>query len=226
RLTLLRIQLALTTASIVPPALVDVLKQAQQAFARSGSSLDECLAWLLLGRSALRQHQLAEARTCYETVLERSRKSGDSTLEFRALHGLAMVEQREGRLEEAILLLQLAIDKLELIRQKLQIETFRVAFLSDHVELYHDLIGLYQSQNHWELTFQTVERTKSRLVSEKLAIRLHNEVVDAATSPDVHVRQLANRLQTVLTQLDQVYRDVRIRQVGDPDQSSATDEEM
>lgn len=226
RLTLLQVQLALATHVSVPLALIDALKAAQQAFAQAGPFMDECLAWLLLGRCALINYDLDEAHHCYTTVLAFSRTSGEQSLELRALHGLAIVEQRYGRSAEALLLLQLAIDKLEIIRQRLQIEIFRVAFLSDHLALYHDLIELYRQQNHWEETFLAVERAKARLVSEQWQARQQWAVTDAIHAADEHTRRLAQRLQTTLGQLDQLYRTVRTRQISNPNQPATNDEEM
>lgn len=215
-LHLLRVQLSLASHIAPSSEQIDGLRQAQRIFAAQGPIIDECLAWLLLGHCELQQERYSEAQHAFETVLAKSRPADERTLEFRALHGLALVERARGETDEAILLLQLAIDKLELVRQGLQIETCRIAFLSDHLTLYHDLAQLYLEQQAWDRAFATIERAKSRLVGEKLASRLQAEVVDATQSAEPYVRQLAEQLQSALQQLQQINQSVRLRQVGDP----------
>ena len=224
-LNLLRVQLALATKEQPSLEAIEAVRQAQQIFAAQGPLIDECLAWLLLGRCQLNQHQWQEAQHSFEIVLAKSRLAGERTLEFRALHGLALLKQQRGETEEAILLLQLAIDKLEIARQGLQIETCRVAFLSDNLILYHDLAQFYLHQAQWEQAFEIIERAKSRLVGEKLASRLQTEVIDAIHSSDEHVRRLAQQLQSALQQLQQINQTIRLRQFADTVTPSPTDEE-
>lgn len=214
-LVLLRVQLMLARNDTLAPIVIDQLRQAQEMFAHQGPLIDECVTWLLLGNCEVSFEHWAEANRCYEIVLTKVQAVGERTLEFRALHGLSLVKRQQGETEEAILLLQLSIDKLELVRQRLQIETCRVAFLSDYLHFYQDLAQLYLQQKQWDRAFEIIERAKARVIGEKLALRLQAEVADAAHSSEPYVRQLAQQLQTALQQLQRINQSIRIRQAGD-----------
>lgn len=221
RLTLLQTQLALSTDGKVGPELLAKLQEAQRAFAEHGPVLEEGLVWLLLGRSHLQQGMLQDAQRCYQHVLAMAGKGADRALEVRTLQGLAQVAQVEGEVERAITFYSQAIDLLELIRHELQTELFRVAFLTDKLEVYDELAALLIHYGRYEHAFQIVERAKSRLIAEKLATRLNSEVDRATTSTNAEIRILAEQLRVTLQQLDALYQRARLSHLRGEEQNAA-----
>ncbi|MEZ4734720.1 MAG: CHAT domain-containing tetratricopeptide repeat protein [Caldilineaceae bacterium] len=215
RLDLLRTQLYLATGQPITPALVDLLHQTEATFAANGSLLEDGLTWLLLGRCYRQMERCQEAQSCYRQVLRLVEQGADRALECWAYHGLAGVAEREHAVDTAIALYETAIDRLEQIRDDFQIETLRAAYLNNKLTLYHDLTALYLRQQRLPAAFQVAERAKARLVMEKLAAQLTNEVSKAVAASDDHVRPLAQQLQTELAALEEAYKAVKFTQLID-----------
>lgn len=130
------------------------------------------------------------------------------------------MEAIAGNSAEAISLLQLAIDKMEAVRHGLQVESFRIAFLTDHLQLYREMVVYLIEQGENEQAFQMVERSKSRLISEKLTVRVRQDVQQAAASDDKRVQMLGEQLHMALEQLDEEYQLARISQMRDHEHQS------
>ncbi|MBX3010813.1 MAG: CHAT domain-containing protein [Caldilineaceae bacterium] len=206
RLSLLRTLFHLQGHTPVDDALIQPLEQARRAFAQHGPLVEEGLALILLGRCHLQRGDLVAARQNFEEAHTLVQQQEDRALAYRVLHGLARVAHAEQNFPTAIAQYTDAIQQLESIRHELQIESYRAAFLTDKLQVYQDLAALHLQQAHLDLAFAVVERAKSRLVTEKLAARLTAEVDRAAHSADPQVQTLAQQLNALLTQLDQIYQ--------------------
>ncbi len=208
RLSLLRALFHLQSHRPVDAALLQALEQAQQAFAQHGPLVEEGLAHILLGRSHMASGDLATARQHFAQARHLGEQQADRTLAYRALHGLAQLDHLQQHHAQAITLYGTALQQIESIRHELQIESYRAAFLTDKLQVYHDLAAIHLEQGQLTRAFDVVERAKSRLVTEKLTARLNTEVNQATQVADPQTQALAQQLSSHLQQLDSLYQQI------------------
>jgi len=206
RLTLLQAQVLLNRPTPPPLPLVAALQAAQRSFHEQGPQEEEALALLLLGHCARRHDDLPQAQQYYEQAHLLVQAGINRLLEHRVLHGLARIAHQQGRRAQAASLYEQAIRSLEAIRHDLAVEFFRATFLTDKLDLYRDLAGLYIEENAYEPAFAVIERAKARVTAERLTFRLQEETASAGQVDDVVIQTLAGALQATLVQLEEAYK--------------------
>lgn len=206
RLTLLQAQVLLNGQTPPPLMLVAALQTAQLSFHEQGPQEEEALALLLLGHCARRHDDLTAAQQHYEQAHLLVQAGINRLLEHRVLHGLARIAHQQGRRAQAVPLYEQAIHSLEAIRSDLAVEFFRATFLTDKLDLYRDLAGLYIEENAYEPAFAVIERAKARVAAERLTFRLQEETASAGQVDDVAIQTLAGTLQATLVQLEEAYK--------------------
>lgn len=226
RLALFRAHLYLQSNLPIQATILLGLQQAQLAFAAHGPLQEECLAWILLGICHFKQDHQTLARRDLAKAAELSVADANRALNYRILHGLGQIEQAEQNYEGAIAQYKAAIQQIEATRYELHSETLRSSFLSDKLEVYADLAGLYVQLEQLDDAFEVVERAKSRLVTEKLAFRLGAEVKQAAASEDKQIAAWARRLNSLLKQLEQLYNQAKLEYRHDVQQGTGLAEQI
>lgn len=94
------------------------------------------------GNSLLALDKIQEASEHYHRALDMSRHSGSPVFEWQALHGLARIERVHSRIEEAIKLLRLSIEIVELMSADLKRQSDQDSFLKNKQMLYSELAEL------------------------------------------------------------------------------------
>lgn len=108
----------------------------------SASEQQQALDHLLLGETHLRTRQPARAHTEFTQALEISARLRLADEHWRALYGLARVQQAEGRREEALASFRGALALIESSREELSASTLKTEFLSDKRDVYDAMIAL------------------------------------------------------------------------------------
>lgn len=190
--------------------LLDDLATAQMTLETHGPLFEEGLAWLAIGKYNKLIGNNLSAKCAFRRVLKIVEHGGEQALVWEALHELGLLAETEGASADAIAFYEQAISQIESVRRDLHIGAFRAAYLTDKLVVYEDLAMLHTKLGKSREAFMTVERARSRLLAEKLAVRLHNEVMylTNSTSPDVCV--LAQRLQRVLKRLEGMYDQIAL----------------
>lgn len=185
-------------------ALCDLLRQAQAGLAEHGPLFEEGLAWIGLGYCALAQQNWSQARRAFEQAHSLAAGGAGQPLAYLGLYGLGQLAEARSDPRQAIQAYETAIQQLETIRRDLHIELFRSGFLQDKLDIYRDLTRLYLQQEELSQAFLTVERSRARLLAERLAFRLDEETARLEQSDNPHIRELARRLRRILLQLKEV----------------------
>jgi CHAT domain-containing protein len=214
-LTVYRALARLESGATPDAELLGELGAAQNRLAAHGPLFEEGLAWLGLGRCHLALDDLPAAQAAFERMLALAETGGGRPLAWEALHYLGHLAERHDGPAAAVAFYERAIAHIEATRRDLRIEAFRAGFLADKLAVYGDLVLLYARSGRLDDAFATVERAKSRLLAERLADRLSDEIAALTASDDPHTRALARRLRGTLEQLEQLYRQTSLDEAGE-----------
>ena len=152
------LQLAIETAAF--------FRDKEMPIRAAGGSLLAAECYLALGRPA-------EAVERYREVLNVALELNVPALLYRAHHGLGRVAQRQGRLQESCEHLGQAVETVESLRQRLRVDDFRVGFLEDKLQVYHDAVQACLRLGRDEEAFAYVERAKSGALADMLIASLN-----------------------------------------------------
>lgn len=204
-------QIVLDSGTTPDDELLVALQTAQKTFAIHGPTDLEGLVWLTLGHS-YRQRQLwHDAKTAFTAATAIGQKTTDRALAYRAAHGLGLVAQAQGDQHTALQAYQAAIEGVESVRKELAVETFRADFLTDKLVIYQDLAALLLAMGKETEAFAIVERSKARLVGEKLAFRLTLEA-SRLDLVDPQFSRLTQTLREALETLDLFYNQAQFEE--------------
>jgi tetratricopeptide (TPR) repeat protein len=204
-LTVYRALARLQSGARPDTALLSGLLAAQTSLAAHGPLFEEGLAWLGLGRCHVALGDLPAARHAFEQALTLAERGADRPLAWEALHYLGNLAEARSDPAAAIAFYERALTQIEAIRRDLHVETFRAGFLADKLAVYGDLALLHVRSGRLEEAFAVIERAKSRLLAERLAGRLSDEMAALPASDDPHTQALALRLRDLLVRLEQLY---------------------
>ena len=127
---------------------------------------------VLLGNIALAQNDLITATFQFESALAALDEIPIPAITYACHHGLATIAQRQGDTVAALTALRIAIDDIERLQASIGAEDYKIAFFSDKLAVYEDLVALCLTINtaeSLEEAFQTVERAKSRALLDTIA---------------------------------------------------------
>lgn len=153
---------------------------------------------LLAAQSALALDQSAAATKHYQAVLEVAQALDVPSLLYRAYHGLGQVAERRAHWQDAYEQFGKAVETVESLRQHLRVEDFRLGFLEDKLQVYHDTILLCLQLGRDEEAFAYVERAKSGALMDLLTASLSHQV----QSDGPVDQELLARLETLREQLN------------------------
>ncbi|MEZ4730311.1 MAG: tetratricopeptide repeat protein [Caldilineaceae bacterium] len=181
------------------------LQTAQGAFRQTGPAFAVGLTTLVLGSCYLSQQQWQAAQAAFTQARAVAQQAGDRLLAAYASHGLGQVADQQNQIATAICAYTEAIEQIESTRKEFHIEILRADFLTNKLRVYQDLVRLYTRTDQLALAFQTVERAKARLLTEKMAFRLSQEATNLRLNDDEEAALLTEQLQQMLQQLDLLY---------------------
>lgn len=169
----------------------------------------DCL--LLQARVRFAQGQLTEARRVAEGVVARSSLAAYNGLEGRALRLLADVYEALGLVDFARDVLFRSQRSIDSLRRTLPTGELQMAFLTDKNDVYQSLFCLgLKSGEPAERLLRLVEASKSRALTESLALQLSPETADVE-EPAVGLFQVWGGLSATLNQLDTLERTLELQ---------------
>jgi len=187
-----------------PAEALPLAQEAGQIFARRGLGTRHCLSLTVAGDAHRSLGHWSQAQASYQAALDAVAELDAPWLTYRCHHGLGRVYQQQNAWEKAHQALRQAVDDLERVHSSFGIETHRIAFLSDKLAAYEDLILLCLERPTPEEVneaFQFVERAKSRALVDLLAQNL-----SARLRPhDPTDQQLVGELEQLREELNWYY---------------------
>jgi len=162
-----------------------------------GDAVNHTRALYALGDLRLSQDQLDGAQQLFTEALEASRAIYLPEVEWRALRGLALVQERRGQSTRAIEMLVEAVEVVENLRGALKVEEFRSGFLTNKMDLYEDLVRLLIDAGRVEDALSYAERSRSRNFIDILAEQDFELKSDREKQLYEQQRSLARRLQSM-----------------------------
>lgn len=162
---------------------------------------------LLLSRLALQSGDASLAEQACDDAFEKLHAAPSPMLMYQAHCVLGLLREAQGEPARAFDAFQLAAGSLELLRNHLQSESLRVAFLEDKVDVYERLVttsltsGATGGAN--ETAFQYIEKAKSRSLADVIALRTINLRPRSAGAASDEVRRLRQELTFLSQQIEQ-----------------------
>ncbi|HUY00936.1 MAG TPA: CHAT domain-containing tetratricopeptide repeat protein [Candidatus Deferrimicrobium sp.] len=160
---------------------------------------------------------MASAMSHFDKAIELYKKIGDKFGLSRCYHYLALIKEKENKIDEAINLLKDCIKLREDLKETLQTEEYRTALQFEIVPIYDDLSYLEALKHNYQASLNAIEQSKSRELINHLA----NEKIDSCP----YVKDLLNeeelaleelrKLEAQLYQFRMRYSDIVRRGIGD-----------
>ena len=211
RLPALRAQIELGDGQPIDDALVASLVESRTNLAQIGSASQEGVAGTILGQCYLYRKELEAAEITFGQLALLAARTADPLLHFHALAGLAQTAVEQGDVDRAIVLFNEAINQMESMRSDLQVESFRVGFLTDKLTTYKSLVSLHLLNDDVASAFLTVERSKALLVTEKLAARTKADLLHLVRSASGAIQPLGDELAAAISTLEELYPKFRLQ---------------
>jgi tetratricopeptide (TPR) repeat protein len=209
-LTVYRALAQLESGKALSDQLLDALIKARTTLAEHGPPFEEGLAWLALGRHYLAVDDRSSAQVAFERMLTIADSGGGAPLTWEALHLLGNLAERRDDPVTALRHYRRAIEKIETISGDLYVEAFRAGFVADKLDVFADLAMLHARLGDLQKAFAVVDGAKSRLLAERLADRLDDEIASLQKIEDPKSQETAERLSDVLQRLERFRRQARL----------------
>lgn len=127
---------------------------------------------IVLGEVALAEGEIEHAAKHFKQGLERLEHTDVPAVCFACLYGLGRTEQLKGEIETALEYYRWAVAVIERLQAAIGAEDYKIAFLSDKLQVYEALIMLSMDVGTPEAlneAFETVEQAKGRALLDALA---------------------------------------------------------
>jgi CHAT domain-containing protein/tetratricopeptide (TPR) repeat protein len=182
-------------------------EQARRQFEQTLLPGKAALCDLLLSRLALRAGDASLAEQACTAAFDKLAGAASPMLTYQAHSVLGLLREAQGDPARAFAAFQQAAASLEQLRNHLQLDSLRVAFLEDKVDVYERLVTTCLSpgaaESSHETAFGYIEKAKSRSLADVIALRTINVAprADGAASDDV--RRLRQELIWYSQQIEQ-----------------------
>ena len=171
--------------------------EARQAYAAAGHSDGVARAEVLRAQALLRDGRGVEARALFETTLERAGALQQTQVRIRCLTGLGQAAQAAGDTATAGAAFEAAIALFEEQRRALPGDDLRVAFLTDQLRPYQELVRIALAGGAGAATLIQLERFRARSLDERLVETIPPEL-------DAELRPLRERLNWLHRRIQRV----------------------
>jgi CHAT domain-containing protein len=207
--------ITLTMSGRAAEAIVP-LRQAVEIAERIKDRVNLAKSHLALGDALREAGELVEADASYRMALAESGAVFLPEVEWRALYGIALLQQQAGALPEALASLQKAVDLVDQLRAAIRIEEFQDGFLLDKQDLYDSLVALLFDTGNVGGAFESSERSRGRNFIDLLG----NQRLDLGNIED---KRLVERERELRTRIESVERRAA---AADPADASAIATEL
>ncbi len=182
-------------------------EQAQRQFERASLPGKTALCDLLLSRLALQSGDLPRAEQACRAAFEKLAGGDAPMLAYQAHCVLGLLREAQGEPARAFEAFQQAAGHLEQLRNHLQSESLRVAFLEDKLDVYERLVTTCltseAADGYQETAFQYIEKAKSRSLADLIALRAVNLAPRTGGAASDEVRRLRQELIWYSQQVEQ-----------------------
>lgn len=147
-------------------------QSALEVFSRRGWRSYMARCEVMLGRVALEEGQSEQAAQHFERAMEVLGNVDIPAISYACFAGLARAAFERGDLEAAKQHYHRAISRIERLQSAIGAEDYKMAFLSDKLQVYEEMVALCLQEGTKEAiveAFETVEGAKSRALLETLA---------------------------------------------------------
>ncbi len=165
---------------------VDTLSSALDIARSIGNRINVAKILVALGQAHASQpgrNSVEKAKACFDEALALSRKMRLREYEWRALHGLARLDELNGEDQAAQAKLGEAVDVIENMRAEIRMERLKDGFALGKAEVYGDLVRILADMGREDEAFFVAERSRARNLIDLLGNRKRNlrGGVDGAT---------------------------------------------
>ncbi len=134
-----------------------------------GNKNQEGRLYLNIGKTYLEKEEFSVALPYFQRALAIGKKMDAFDLMYESLGGIGAVAEKQKRDDEAIKYYDEAIDKIESVRERLKIESYKTQFLEDKLEVYESVITLLIRLGKFEKAYEYLQRFRSRSFLEILS---------------------------------------------------------
>lgn len=162
---------------------------------------------IIVGEVALLKNEYLKAAECFKQGIKHLQKSDIPAVSFACLFGLGRTHQYQGDYEEALTYYRRAIADIERLQAAIGAEDYKIAFLSDKLDVYQAMVLLcfdLKTAVTEKEAFETVERAKSRTLLDSLAREKSVKTTSAAEADlRADITRLKNELNWYYNRLNQ-----------------------
>ncbi|MEM7393231.1 MAG: tetratricopeptide repeat protein, partial [Verrucomicrobiota bacterium] len=145
-----------------PEAALQPLREAILLATKIGDRTNRTKALTALGDALRERGNATQARATYAEALDAALAIPLPEMQWRAMHGLAILARQAGETEKALGRLDEAITVVERLRAGIRIEEFQDGFLLNKQGLYDEMIDLLLQEGKGRQAFEYSERSRGR----------------------------------------------------------------
>jgi len=134
---------------------------------------------------------------------------------WQAQHEIGLILEKQGKSKEALQYYTQAIDNIESIRSRLQLESFKTSFMEDKVAVYESAVNLLVKMGRYKEAFAYSEKAKARALLDILSLG----TIDVTKGIS---RKLHNQKKTLERKLVKIQDDLRDERTKRAEEQSKT----
>ena len=140
--------------------------------AGSDSVWDRMQRWYASARIAKETGEHAQAREAYQRLLDNELLlQSQPAIQWQVYADMAELSERDGHVDEAIMLLSKAVEVIEATRRNIAAESAKIGFFADKQRVYRHLMRLLIQRGEVAAAFEFSERARARALLDLLAGR-------------------------------------------------------
>jgi CHAT domain-containing protein/tetratricopeptide (TPR) repeat protein len=134
---------------------------------KTGNQREVMQTLLYRGETLFRMQRFSEAEKDFEAAREYALQLGTVEEQWKALYGLGKIALRNHRADVAEQEFRSAIEKIESLRSRLQLNRLKTDFLADKRDVYDALIKLLLDRNDLPGALEYMERSRARIFQDR-----------------------------------------------------------
>ncbi len=136
--------------------------QALAVSKKIGQKNQEGRLYLNMGNLHLEKGNLATASSFFQKALETGKTMDAFDLIYESLGGIAAVAEKQKRYDEALKYYDQSIEKIESVRERLRIESYKTVFIESKLSIYESVITLLIRLGRFEDAYEYLQRFRAR----------------------------------------------------------------